>query len=356
MTYGTDYETPPDWCDTHAVTLADCGCRRGPFIDVAAVIANGLPEPPAPVVLRREDGNALFYRRQVNVIFGDPECGKTWIAFAAVAEELAGEGSALIIDADHNGVEQILSRLIALGVSPDTLADSTRFRLAEPEDGKHLHAAIRETRDWAPTVAVVDSVGEILPLLGLNSNSPDDYTIANRQVLVPLALAGAAVIAIDHLAKSPDSRQAGPTGTAAKGRTPGGVSLRVVAREPFAPGRGGCAALSIKKDRPGGLRRYCPTVGGAEQPAGLFILTEIDGRLGYRVTTPTEADALTASEVSGRPDGAYWTVTDEDLAELDGLPAADRQSVRKVAAATGWGTNRAHAVLRTWRSVNGDPS
>jgi hypothetical protein len=64
------------------------------------------------------------------------------------------------------------------------------------------------------------------------SNSPDDFTIAHARVLKPLARAGACVIAIDHLAKNTESRAAGPTGTAAKRRAVGGVSLRVALEDP----------------------------------------------------------------------------------------------------------------------------
>jgi hypothetical protein len=68
-------------------------------------------------------------------------------------------------------------------------------------------------------------------------------------VLKPLAKAGAAVLAVDHLAKSPDSRAQGPGGTAAKRCAIGGVSVRVKARRPFTPGRGGEALPVVNKDR-----------------------------------------------------------------------------------------------------------
>jgi len=35
------------------------------------------------VLLRRADGQCIFYAGKVNVLYGDPECGKTWIALAA---------------------------------------------------------------------------------------------------------------------------------------------------------------------------------------------------------------------------------------------------------------------------------
>jgi hypothetical protein len=56
--------------------------------DVAGLLAGDLPEPPAPELLRRTDGNAMFYKGQVNMLFGEPESGKTWVALAAVSEAL----------------------------------------------------------------------------------------------------------------------------------------------------------------------------------------------------------------------------------------------------------------------------
>src|SRR5258705_3697449 len=63
--------------------------------------------------------------------------------------------------------------------------------------------------------------------------------------LKPLAKAGAAVLAVDHLAKNADPRAQGPGGTAAKRRAIGGVSLRVKVKQPFTPGHGGSALLLV---------------------------------------------------------------------------------------------------------------
>lgn len=69
----------------------------------------------------------------------------------------------------------------------------------------------------------------------MSSNQPDDFTVAHGRALKPLAMTGACVIAIDHLAKNTDSRASGPTGTNAKRRAVGGVSIRVVIKQPFTP-------------------------------------------------------------------------------------------------------------------------
>jgi hypothetical protein len=104
-------------------------------------------------------------------------------------------------------------------------------------------------------------------------------------------MSGAAVIAIDHLAKNTDSRARGPGGTAAKRRAIGGVSLRVKAQRQFTPGKGGTALLLVNKDRHGGLREHCP-VGDREPIAGTFVLREPDSAdpAPWRVLAPMPGD------------------------------------------------------------------
>ena len=55
------------------------------YVDIRSLLDGALPEPPSPVLLERSDGHALFYARQVNLLFGDPESGKTWVCLAALA-------------------------------------------------------------------------------------------------------------------------------------------------------------------------------------------------------------------------------------------------------------------------------
>ncbi len=290
------------------------------FVDVAALLAGGLPEPPKPVLLHRADGHAIFYAGKVNVLYGDPECGKTWIALAAIWEALADGRRCVVIDMDHNGASEILGRLLLLGARPDDLANPELFRIAEPEDAHHLQEQVASLCAWRPAVASVDSIGELLPMLELSSNSPDDYTRGHNRVMAPLARCGAAVIGIDHMPKSEDARQHGQTGTLAKKRAVNGVALHVTIAEQFVPGRGGAASMAINKDRPGGLRGNCPPADkGKKQPAGRFVMRPIgDGLVSWMVTTPK------ASGEDGGSDevDAKWKVATRlaDLADEAGAP------------------------------------
>ncbi|WP_166660219.1 hypothetical protein [Paenarthrobacter nitroguajacolicus] len=215
---------------------------------------------------------------------------------------------------------------------PETLSDLDRFRYKEPEDRIDLIATVADLKEWRPQVVGVDSIGELLPALGLNSNSPDDFTIAHTAVLKPLAMSGACVIAIDHVAKNAESKAQGPTGTVAKARAVGGVMLRVTVKDQFSPGNGGSCYLNIKKDRHGGLRASSPS-GDKEPLAGTFKMFADSS---FAVFAPEDGERT--------PQAAPGV----DLAELQAMipPPA---SVRDVKDRLGWGTNRAQLALKVFR-------
>jgi hypothetical protein len=176
-------------------------------------------------------------------------------------------------------------------------------------------------KDAAPvpvTVILVDSVGELLPLLGASSNSPDHFTRVHPSTLKALALTGAAVIAIDRLAKGTDSQAYASAGTAAKKRTIGGTNLRCTVIEPFRPGHGGKAALTIKKDRHGGLRAASdPDAKDKEPLAAVFELsTDELGDLTWTVRAPKTGERPPVASVS--PDDI------RRLSEFDPPPSSQR--------------------------------
>lgn len=356
--YGTDYpeaqEDPPDPRPYDDDPVEDAPVpgshprgvepgtdpERPTYCDIAALLDGGLPDPPAPDVLARSDGICLFYSGQVNLLFGDPESGKTFIALAAIAQSLTAGCAALVVDLDHNGPVATVARLLMLGASVAALRDQARFRYVEPEDRHHLAAIVQDATTWHPAVVVIDSISELLPLFAASSNSPDDFTRVHTRVMKPLAMTGACVICIDHLAKNTDSRAHGATGTAAKRRAIGGTSLRVRVADTFTPGQGGAAHLLIHKDRHGGLRQHSPT-GDHEPLAGTFTLTA-DGDTGatsWKITAPTTGDH--------NPAKVPAAADIEAITALDPPPT----SVADVAERLRWRKQRAADALREWRKT-----
>ncbi|MDN4518143.1 AAA family ATPase [Mycolicibacterium austroafricanum] len=244
----------------------DCG-----YADISALLDGGIPEPPTPHVCLRSDGIGLFYSGQYNVVFGDPESGKTLLCDYATVQVLNNGGRVLRLDMDHNGVDSTVSRLLGFGADENALRDPDQFLYVEPVDRAQIIAVIDDMADWKPTLVIIDSVGELLPLFGAGSNSADEFTAVHSRVIKPLTRTGACVVGIDHLAKGADSRAFGPTGTAAKKRAIGGTSIRVKVDSAFTPDKGGSAYLSIHKDRHGGLRRHSPS-GDREPLCGKFVI------------------------------------------------------------------------------------
>jgi hypothetical protein len=149
---------------------------------------------------------------------------------------------------------------------------------------------------------------------------------------------------VDHLAKGADSRNHGPTGTAAKSRAVGGSSIRVVNDVPFRPGEGGKATLELFKDRHGGVRRQFPK--SQQKPVvGTFVLTpEDDEKLSYYID-PGLTVPLSKQRVINDQEAA------QDAARLVELGDADVDlSVRKVRKLLACGQPRAERALDAFRS------
>lgn len=289
-----------------------------------------------PLLLTRNDGHALFYPAEVNYLYGEAESGKTWVALAAIAEAAKARKRCAYVDLDHNGGASLLDRLDDLGVPRgEYWADLDRLTIWEPDDSAGIVSMVAQLLAWRPAVVIIDSIGELMPMMGRNSNSADEFTSALRAVLVPLAgLAGAAVIAVDHVSKRFEPGD-GPTGTMAKRRAVSGSSIRVEVVEQLVRGRGGKLDLLVNKDRPGGLREHCPP--GRDPSAGVFTLTPApDGqRLIWDLAAPITLTAPPRTDI-------------EALALLDPPPMSWRDVCKRMR----WGGNRAAAAWRAWRECH----
>lgn len=310
------------------------------YVNIEAVL-DGEMKPPTPDAGGvRADGQRMLYRGTINGLVGESESAKTIIATCMVAEEIRGGGSALWLEIDHNGARATLARLIAAGVAAEVLRDPSRFRLAIPSGRAGVLAAVADAGSWRPTIAVVDSVGEVLPMFDGDSNSADDYSRVHREVFAPLAAAGAAVLVIDHLAKTALTTGYA-SGTGAKKRAMDGAYYGVKLVETYRPGVGGASALSILKDRHGGVRATTPS-----DTAAVFRLDSRHDQWTWEFH-PGRSDEDRADEQA-----------DADVAfvlALDPFPTgrAVLQAAVKAKNGKGWGNDRAHAALTAARARQG---
>ncbi len=305
------------------------------YADVAAVLDGDEPKGVRPVFGRCTDGVAIFYAEQVNVLFGDPESGKTMLALAVLAAVLNAGYRVAVIDLDHNGVHAIIDRLIDLGADEDRLRSLEHFRYIDPDDGAHVMEVVADLITWSVGFVLVDSLGELIPAFGGASNSPDDYTRVHRLVLTPMAKSGACVVAIDHLAKNTESRAMGATGTAAKKRAIGGTMLRVTVADAFTPGKGGSAHVTIAKDRHGGLRSHRPT--GDKEPLAATFRMSGDFDAPWVLIAPSEG---ARNPIEAAPE--------DDLGAIDALDPAPT-SVRDARSRLKWNNQRASRAFRDWK-------
>lgn len=310
------------------------------YVDVPALLEGRFEAPSTSVGGRRDDGVRLMYAGAVNTLVGPPESGKTLIAAAMTADQLFSGGSALWVDLDHNGPLATIARLRAFGIPADVLSDESRFRLAIPEDRDEVIAVIQDAATWRPTIAVVDSLGELIPMFGASSNDADEYTDVNRRTLAALASLGTGVLAVDHEAKSDRSRTYGATGTAAKKRTIDGAYLRVTTLQAFVPGVGGRASLAIVKDRHGHLRAHSPRV-GSEPVVADFVLTVRDDLCDWRFGCRPAQMAPTAPTFAEADDLAR-------LLQLDPPPTTVKEAQSRLRIST----RRAGEAMKAYRGYH----
>lgn len=307
------------------------------YEDVAAFFANGMPQPPRPDLGHRADGIGIFYRSKVNILLGPPESGKTLALQCIALDTIADGGHVLHIDLDHNGLQLTMQRYASLvgNAAPmiAALSDPERFRYTQPDDPANLDAIITDTHTWQPDLIILDSLGELIPLYGGDSNSADDYSTIHRRTLTTLANTGAAVVAVDHEAKNRDSARYGAAGTMAKKRAVDGLMLRASIRQPFAPGRGGIAALLIVKDRPGGARAATPP--GDDEPC--YAMFELSTTWQFRPITGTTNEHITDAKLAA------------DIANLTAAGLNENSSQRDVKARLHWGSDRAINALKALR-------
>lgn len=298
------------------------------YADLSWLQTGIFPEVPPPVWGKRTDGIAMFYEGKVNLVYGEPETGKSWLALIAGVEALQDGKRFAYIDADHNGEVTMTSRLARMGAPLDALMDPERFRLYSPQDGKDLARDFTDIIHWhadEPGLVILDSYGEILPMMGASSQDNDEVSDVNSKTNKQLARLGCCVVLIDHLPKNNETRNtAYAIGAQAKKRAIDGVSIQLETLAAPAPGHVGRIAINGTKDRNGQLRKECPTSGGVFS-VGTFILDSTNADITTWEIQPPLMDSDTGREkLTG-----FWKKITLFLQDWDGPKLPSKAQVEK---------------------------
>lgn len=204
------------------------------------------PRGDVPRLLLRTDGAGLAYRGKLNMIFGESGSAKTWAADLAVVQEVLLGHHVAFVDMEDDA-NTTRSRLLDLGLTEPEMVEFVHY--LHPVES--LNEAVTDyVLGFSPSLVVVDSMTELLQLLNLDSNSGDDIAAAH-QVLHGFTVDGAAVLMIDHVVKSKDSRGRYAIGSERKISGLNGSATQFEVAQPFGVGRHGISRLSVSKDRPG---------------------------------------------------------------------------------------------------------
>lgn len=223
-------------------------------IDLRPYLEGKIIEHP-PTMLARSDGVKLFYPRKVTWVSGLPESGKSWFTQILIAETIMSGEHAVVVDHETDGLP-IVNRLRALGCSDDAIAD--RLHYFRPESPlKFADAIIACAAKFAPVVIVIDGVAAAMGTSAFDGNKAGDFYA--WWALLGGKLRGvapdAAVVCVDHVTKSAETRGVWAVGTGQK-LAAVDVHYGFELREPIGRGMVGYSNVWLLKDKPGWLKRH----------------------------------------------------------------------------------------------------
>lgn len=289
------YDLVQPMAEVLAVEDEDCDEEvKSSWADVdLGPILDGTYVPATPTLLPRMDGVCLLYRGYVHSMHGESESGKSMIVQAEAARILREtDESVLYIDFESDAVS-VVDRLRKLGAPVNAIRERLWYKQpdASPTDAASLEYW-REMFRRKPALVVIDGVTEALTSFGKKTGDNDEITDFIK--LFPRRLArrtGAAVVLIDHVTKSGETRGRFAIGGQAKMAALDGAAYIIDVIEPMGKGMRGVLSIRIGKDKAGDLRRH----GGRmlddrSQHIAQFILDDTEGRNAWCVEVFTGAD------------------------------------------------------------------
>lgn len=296
--------------------------------------------PVRPTLLTRSDGHALFYPGKINALIGESESGKTWVALAAVAQEIDQGHHVVYVDFEDTD-RTLVQRLDALGCDPQLVDELVAY--ISPEETLTPAAAevlAVEMARGEPTLAVLDGVNAAMARLGLDSNSTTDATRFAQVLLARLVAGGAGVVTIDHVSKNKETRGKGGIGSQAKRAMISGCAIAAEVVQPFGRGMTGEIRLVVDKDRHGGVREHAAY--GKNVGTAVLRSSPVDGSVSLTINAkedkavddskpfrPTYLMQKVSGHLAHSPDGLSQSQIER---EVDGRATGIRQAIAALEA------------------------
>jgi len=307
-------------------------------IDLASVLSGTLDQPK-PELLVRTDGRCLLYRGTVNGVHGDSGVGKSWLAVRAIADIVSTGGRVLVLDFE-DVAPSFVARLLFAGLSVDQIAQRVDYRRpSTPLDPLTLSMLLEDIKAREYDLVVVDSLGEVFGLHGINEDKDAEVGPWLRRYARAIAEAGPAVFLVDHATKAADN-PLHPSGSKRKRAAIGGASYLVEAVTPFVKGTDGRLKVTCAKDRHGNYRRsevvaYLVMSAAATPGSPLTLVAPEDGNdapahpvvmAARQVVEVVRTSPVALSKTAARKLVTLRTSTDNKRAAID--YALDKGAVR----------------------------
>jgi len=218
--------------------------------NLADIFEAGL-EPIYPDLLWRRDAHALLYKKKLNVIFGAPEAGKTWIAIIAACEQTALGNTIIVLDYEDDA-RSYLTRMQQAGADMDlAIEHSYHYTLNQPIDtlNENLHGLNQAE------LVIVDTTNSAMVLQDLDPLSNKDALKFINDIRALRIHTDAAWLLLDHEPISTGNGRRQAIGAQSKLGAVDGAQYRAIAVQQPRPGAKGAIALYLTKDRAGGVRR-----------------------------------------------------------------------------------------------------
>jgi len=295
-------------------------------VDLSPVL-DGTYKPVQPTVGARNDGIGLFYPGRVNGIQGESEAGKSWVALICCLVEINRHNHTFYLDFEDSE-EGTVGRLLLLGAVPEDIR--TYFHYIRPATAPTIatvKALARRISSLGASLAILDGVTEAMTMMGLELKENTEIAKFGRTFLRPLADTGAAVVSLDHVVKSTESRGRYALGGVHKLNAVDGVQYMLEAVHPFGVNSEGRSRLRVAKDRPAQVRRHA--LPGGKNPMHWFADLVITWR------SDDFSEAYLYPPIQRDDDTAEMTVGEEKEAREEAEIEERREKVRAALAKAG---------------------